>query len=115
MNTGANIEVGEVWYVYFPLEEDNSKTIHRPVVVLDVDTLEVLSVKVTTTAPRDNDDYDTPIVYWQHAKLRLKSTARVSKTMLLNKSQFDKKIGDLHTDDIKEIQEQFKKWIAENS
>ena len=26
---------GEVWFVEFPLEEDNSQTINRPVVVLD--------------------------------------------------------------------------------
>ena len=26
---------GEVWFVEFPLEEDNSQTINRPVIVLD--------------------------------------------------------------------------------
>lgn len=112
---GMSINVGEVWFVSFPLEEDTTKIIKRPVVVLDVDTLKVLSVKVTKTEPRKDDDYDTPIVYWQHAKLRFKSTARVSKTMSLDKNQFVHKIGDLHHEDLGEIQNQFMRFINENS
>ena len=38
---------GEVWFVGFPLEEDHSQIINRPVVVLDEDQLGVLSVKIT--------------------------------------------------------------------
>ena len=38
---------GEVWFVEFPLEEDESKSINRPVVVLDENILGVLSVKIT--------------------------------------------------------------------
>ena len=38
---------GEVWFVEFPLEEDNSQTINRPVIVLDENILGVLSVKIT--------------------------------------------------------------------
>ena len=75
---------GEVWFVEFPLEEDNSQTINRPVVVLDENTLGVLSVKITKHSPRKEDPYDTPIIYWQEANLRLASTARVSKVFLLS-------------------------------
>lgn len=53
---------GEVWFVEFPLEEDNSQTINRPVVVLDENTLGVLSVKITKHSPRKEDPYDTPII-----------------------------------------------------
>ena len=49
---------GEVWFVEFPLEEDNSKTINRPVIVLDENTLGVLSVKITKHSPRKTDLYD---------------------------------------------------------
>ena len=94
------------------LEEKSTKTLPRPAIVLDVQKLEVLSVKVTKTAPRDTDDYDTPIVYWQEANLRYKSTARVAKTTLLNKDMFDFKIGDLHPDDLIEIQNQFMRFIT---
>ncbi len=46
------IIVGDVWFAKFPLEEDNSKYIDRPVIVLDAVRLEVLVVKVTKNAPR---------------------------------------------------------------
>lgn len=38
---------GEVWFVEFPLEEDPSRILNRPVVVLDENLLGVLSVKIT--------------------------------------------------------------------
>ena len=38
---------GEVWFVEFPLEEDASRIINRPVIVLDENVLGVLSVKIT--------------------------------------------------------------------
>lgn len=86
---------GEVWFVEFPLEEDNSQTINRPVIVLDENTLGVLSVKITKHSPRKEDPYDTPILYWQEANLRLASTARVSKVFLLSQDSFIFKIGNL--------------------
>lgn len=105
------MNVGEVWYADFPLEENPDKFLIRPVIVLDADDLEVLSVKVTKKEPRKNDEYDTPIIYWKDAKLRFKSTARVAKTIRLPRKQFKTKMGDLHKDDLKEIQEQFMKFI----
>lgn len=44
-----NILEGDVWLVNFPLEEDPTQFLPRPVVVINVETLEVLSVKVTKT------------------------------------------------------------------
>lgn len=38
---------GEVWFVEFPLEEDPSRILNRPVMVLDENLLGVLSVKIT--------------------------------------------------------------------
>lgn len=35
---------GEVWFVEFPLEEDESKSINRPVIVLDENILGVLFI-----------------------------------------------------------------------
>ena len=35
----GNFHEGEVWFVGFPLEEDNTQIINRPVVVLDEDKL----------------------------------------------------------------------------
>lgn len=107
------LNVGEVWFVKFPYEEDPSNYSKRPVIILDVDEeeLKVLSVKVTKHKARENDDYDTPILYWQEAKLRFKSTARVSKTLYIPKGLFIHKIGELHEDDLKTIQNVFIKYI----
>ena len=102
---------GEVWFVEFPLEEDNSQTINRPVVVLDENTLGVLSVKITKHLPRNEDPYDIPIIHWQDANLRLASTARVSKVLLLSPDNFIFKIGDLHPDDFKHIEEMYQKYL----
>lgn len=101
----GSFKEGEVWFVGFPLEEDDTQIINRPVVVLDEDKLEVLSVKVTKHKVRSADPYDTPILYWQQANLRLASTARVSKVMNLQPEDFIFKIGDLHPDDLDRIEE----------
>jgi mRNA-degrading endonuclease toxin of MazEF toxin-antitoxin module len=106
-----DINVGEVWFVNFPLEEDSSQYLPRPVVVIDVEILEVLSVKVTKHDPRGYDDFDTPIVWWEKAKLRYKSTARVAKTIFIPKEQFRFKIGELYHEDLESIQIAFKKFI----
>lgn len=102
---------GEVWFVEFPLEEDISQTINRPVIVLDENTLGVLSVKITKHMPRQEDPYDTPILYWKEANLKLASTARVSKVYLLSKENFIFKIGDLHQEDLVRIEEMYQVYL----
>ena len=106
---------GEVWFVEFPLEEDNSRTINRPVVVLDENTLGVLSVKITKHSPRREDPYDMPIIYLHEVNLRLASTARVSKVFLLSQDSFIFKIGDLHQGDLERIEEMYQKYLEENN
>lgn len=109
-----NYSKGEVWFVEFPIEEDNSRIINRPVVVLDENLLGVLSVKITKHAPRQEDPYDTPILYWREANLRLASTARISKVMLLPQDSFIFKIGDLHQDDLLRIEEMYRAFLNNN-
>lgn len=105
---------GEVWFVEFPLEENEQEFLNRPVVVLqDKDEdFEVLSVKITKHAPRD--EWDFPIVNWQQASLRLQSTARISKAMYLQEDSFLFKIGILHVDDLNKIDELFSEYIERN-
>lgn len=105
---------GEVWFVEFPLEENPERTLNRPVVVLDENLLGVLSVKITKHKVRREDPYNTPIIYWEEASLRLASTARVSKVTLLNKDSFIFKIGDLHKDDLNRIKDMYKKFLSDN-
>ena len=105
---------GEVWFVEFPLEEDESKSIKRPVIVLDENILGVLSVKITKHKARKEDPYDIPIIYWEEASLRLASTARVSKVTLLTKDSFIFKIGNLHPDDLSRIEDMYRKFLKDN-
>lgn len=102
---------GEVWFVEFPLEEDNAKSINRPVIVLDENTLGVLSVKITKHPPRTEDSYDVPILYWEEANLRLSSTARVSKLVLLPQDSFIFKIGDLNPEDLSKIEAKYQEYL----
>ena len=105
---------GEVWFVEFPLEEEPSRILNRPVDVLDENLLGVLSVKITKHKVRKEDSYDTPIIYWEKASLRLASTARVSKVTLLTKDSFIFKIGDLHKDDLNRIENMYRKFLEDN-
>lgn len=105
---------GEVWFVEFPLEEDPTRILNRPVVVLDENLLGVLSVKITKHKARKEDPYDIPIIYWEEASLRLASTARVSKVTLLTKDSFIFKIGDLHKDDLNRIENMYRKFLEDN-
>lgn len=101
----------EVWFAKFPYEDNPSILKDRPVIVLDVEKLEVLSVKVTSHNVRDKDEYDTPIKYWKEAGLYRPSVARVSKVMYLTLDKFHYKLGDLHIDDKNTILQQYVKYI----
>jgi hypothetical protein len=95
------MNVGEVWSVDFPYEDDPTKSKIRPCIIIDVDNLEVLSLKVTRHEARD--EYDIPIFKWREANLLEPSFARVSKYLTLPKESFIKKYGDLNTMDFDNI------------
>lgn len=111
LSKNNKIKQGEVWFVEFPIEEDEQQFINRPVIVLDVEEIKVLSVKVTKHEPREDDPYDYPIIQWQESGLKLKSTARVAKVMSLSKDCFIFKIGTMSEKDMNEITELYIKFI----
>lgn len=53
-------------------------------------------------------------ISWEEAKLKLASTARVSKVTLLTKDSFIFKIGSLHQDDLKRVEDMFHKFLKDN-
>ena len=108
------MQKGEVWFVEFPLEEDPTRILNRPVVVLDENILGVLSVKITKHQPRATDPYDIPILYWEEAGLRLASTARVSKVTILSKDSFIFQIGCLCQEDMERIEATYREFLANN-
>lgn len=115
----------EVWIAKFPFEEDNSQYRIRPVIILgttltddevevvDIEELEekYLSTKITTHECRQNDKFDTIIVKWREANLTRESVARVSKTIVLERSQLLRKIGDADESDFLNILERYIKFI----
>lgn len=101
----------EIWFANFPFEEDNTIVKPRPVIVLDIETLEVLSVKVTSHDIRNSDRFDVPIKKWKEACLKRPSIARVSKTMFLDRDKFIYPIGVLHDDDKKEIYDKYIEYV----
>ena len=105
MLSKGTVNEGEIWLAKYPLEEDSTKCIRRPVIVLYIDGEDVLSVKVTRHSKRSKDPYDTPIIHWLEAGLNSVSTARVSKTIFVNIAQFSRKIGNVYPSDFKTIQD----------
>jgi len=93
------MEVWEVWIAKFPYEENRNIIKGRPVIIVNIDPLKILSIKVTTHTPRDDDKYDIPIIEWKEAGLREASTARIGKSMLLSPDKFIYKIGKLQDND----------------
>ena len=108
------MQKGEVWFVEFPLEEDPSRILNRPVVILDESVLGVLSVKITKHPPRASDPYDIPILYWEEAGLRLASTARVSKVIFLARDSFIFRIGSLCQEDMDRVEATYREFLSEN-
>jgi hypothetical protein len=72
-----NFQLGEIRLAHFPLEEDSSKYTDRPVIIVIAENPELVVIKVTKTAPRQNDPYDVPIKHYKESGLRYPSTARV--------------------------------------
>lgn len=109
------MRVWELWFADFPFEEDATQSKKRPVIILNVEPLEVLSVKVTSKKARDNDKYDTPIVHWKEAGLKSESIARISKTIFLTQDKFEHKIGTLHDDDKVTILTKYTEFLKTNT
>jgi mRNA-degrading endonuclease toxin of MazEF toxin-antitoxin module len=97
--------LGDIYFAEFPLEEDKSQYLNRPIIIVVAELPELVVIKVTKTAPRANDKFDVPIIKYQEAGLKFPSTARVSKVITLNEKQIIRRIGSLHPDDLEAITE----------
>lgn len=104
----------ELWYANFPFEDKNISK-DRPVIILSVQPLCVLSIKVTSHEVRKADKYDVPITHWQEAGLKHESVARISKTVSLDNSKFRRKIGELHKDDIDVVLKNYVQFLLESN
>ncbi|KUO65443.1 MAG: hypothetical protein APF84_13235 [Gracilibacter sp. BRH_c7a] len=98
-----NYRIGEIWYAKYPLEENLSQYIERPVIIADINLPNLVVIKVTSHDPRKIDPYDVPIIRYKEAGLKYPSTARISKTVIINENQIDNKKGVLHSIDYKKV------------
>lgn len=73
----------------------------------------VLSVKITKHKAKIEDPYDILIIYWDEAGVRLASTVRVSKVTFLTKDSFIFKIGNLNKDDLKRVEDMYRKFLSD--
>lgn len=92
--------LGEVQWTEFPFEEiDVSK--HRPAIVIDEDTIAVLTMMVTSKDK--NNPYSIKIDDWQKAGLTKESWARIDRIIRMDEWRMEKKIGDLSKNDLLKI------------
>lgn len=98
-------ELGDIWWVNYPLEENDTETKKRPAIVIREEQhgYEVLVVKVTSELRHlGNDKYkvDFLIEKWSEANLTKESLARVSKFARVNECFFEGYIGRLAEEDL---------------
>lgn len=110
-----SIKQWDIWLTDFPYEEDHNQFSSRPVIVLSVEPLWLLSVKVTKHDLRYFDPFDVKIEKWKESGLECPSTARVSKTAGLSVTNFAKKLGTLHPDERLKIVQTFYDFMQTRS
>ncbi len=75
--------------------EDGTESKIRPVLIIDGTHCYVLSLKITSHAPRSQFPGEYQIVEWKEAGLLKPSTIRINKRLNLPADSFVKKIGRL--------------------
>lgn len=81
--------------------EDLPQSKVRPVLILDVETMTVECLKMTSQPPRKGEYV---LQMWQCAGLNKQTAVRISKRLQLSPDAIHKKIGHLHPADILAIQ-----------
>jgi len=104
-------KIGQIWYAKFPLEEDSSSFIERPIIIADINLPNLVVIKITKHDPRENDPYDVPIKRFKEAGLKYPSTARISKVVIINENQIDNRKGALHLLDYKNVFDTLNKFL----
>lgn len=102
MNFNA-INPRDIVLIDFPYEDDPRQSKIRPAVVISKDnnSLEILIIKITSHPSRT--EYDYQIVEWVKANLKVPSTARCNKSLVILPSQIIRKIGMLEMSDFQAV------------
>lgn len=95
-STDLSLQLFDVWRLPFEFAEKPGVFKNRPVIVGDIDEdsveIFIVTVKVTSHAPRINFPGEVPLLDWHEAGLPKPSTARCSQIARVPKSFFEGRI-----------------------
>lgn len=92
--------IGEVWWTHFPFDDADDEK-HRPAIVIDDNTIAVLTMYVTSK--KKNYPFDIEITDWKEAGLIVPSWARIDKIISIAEWRMGSKIGELTQRDLTKI------------
>ncbi|AVB12165.1 type II toxin-antitoxin system PemK/MazF family toxin [Bacillus subtilis] len=110
-------QVGDIYLVEVAFEDDPSKSKERPVVVIDVDEQDNITVlaisEITSQGPKNPpkyfDQFKTPINKWKQAGLDKMSYVKANKVNIIEEQALKKHLGSMEFEDlyraIKKIEE----------
>lgn len=105
----------DVYWADMPFEEDSTQKKRRPVIIAKDSIVYVLTLRVTSHDARQNDPYDYPLQFWQHAGLSKESVVRIRKLAQLKPEDIHEKIGQIHSSDALEIQKRMDQYRQERT
>jgi hypothetical protein len=91
---------GEIYFANVRFDEGIGAKI-RPVLVVEYDGVKVSAYKMTSHAPRDEQDY--PLRDWVKSGLRRETTVRLNKPYCIDPADMRQKIGDIQQYDWEKI------------
>jgi hypothetical protein len=98
MSNSSDFIRWDIWIARVEFEEGTGSKI-RPVLIIDGTRCYVLSLKITSHAPRSQFPGEYQIIEWKEAGLMKPSTIRISRQLNLPADSFVKKIGRLTESD----------------
>ncbi len=85
----------DIWLAKVAFEDEPNIIKNRPVLIIDNTKCLVLSLKITSHAPRTSYKDEYQILEWKEAGLLKPSTIRISKKLLLPRDSFIFRLGEL--------------------
>lgn len=101
--------IGEVWWVMFPYQ-DQSVEKRRPAIVIDDDTIAILTVQVTSKDK--NVPYSIELEDWDSVGLSKPSWARIDRIVKISEWNIESKIGELSDRDLNKILQLTTEYIS---
>jgi len=102
------IQPGDLWRANIPFTDQTGFKI-RPVLILWIDSQDVVIASITSSAPRTPSD--VLLRDWQDAGLRVPSTVRLSRLLCLKHSLLRSKLGNISQVDAHHLKDIWAKHV----